>query len=186
MDSVPKIVLHVGCGSADVKKIHPIFRGPDWRELRLDIDADVEPDIVASITAMTPVADASVDGVWSSHNLEHLYAHEVPLALREFFRVLKPGGLALVTMPDLQSVAAAVASDRLEDTLYVSPAGPISPIDVLFGYRPAIHAGNVFMAHRTGFTATTLRQKLETAGFRDIRVERGEGFDLWAGGHKPA
>lgn len=83
-----------------------------------------------------------------------------------------------------QAVAAAVADDRLEETLYVSPAGPIAALDVLFGYRPAIRDGNVFMMHRTGFTAKTLRQKLEASGFGDVRVER-EGFDLWAAGYKP-
>lgn len=183
MGSATKIMLHVGCGRAR-GGVPKVFNGPEWRELRLDIDPNVVPDVVASITAMTPVADASVDGVWSSHNLEHLYAHEVPLALGEFFRVLRPGGLAIVTMPDLQSVAEAVASDRLEETLYVSSAGPICPIDVLFGHRPSIRDGNVFMAHKTGFTAKTLRQKLEGAGFGDVRVERGNAFDLWAAGYK--
>jgi len=115
-----------------------------------------------------------------------LYAHEVPIALAEFFRVLKPGGLALVTLPDLQSVAAAVASDRLEETLYVSSVGPICPIDVLFGHGPSIRDGNVFMAHKTGFTAKTLRQKLEAAGFSDVQVERGDCVDLWAVARKPA
>lgn len=181
-----KTVLHVGCGLPNPEKLHQLFRGGGWRELRLDIDPGVQPDIVASITAMTPVEDATVDGVYSSHNLEHLFAHEVPVALAEFCRVLKPGGVALVTMPDLQAVAAAIANDQLEDTLYVSPAGPICPVDVLYGFRKSIAAGNVFMAHRTGFTARTLREKLEAAGFTQVRVERGQAFDLWGIGYKPA
>jgi len=177
-----KTVLHVGCGSNPAPKL---FTGPQWRELRLDIDPSVEPDIVANIVAMTPVADVCVEAVFSSHNLEHLYAHEVSLALTEFYRVLKPGGLLVVTMPDLQAVAAAVASDRLEETLYVSPGGAICPIDVLFGQRSAIRDGNVFMAHKTGFTAKTLRQKLEGAGFGNVRVEHGDLFDLWGAGYRP-
>ena len=44
---------------------------------------------------------ASVDAVFSSHNIEHLYPHEVPLALKEFMRVLKPDGFVLMTCPDL-------------------------------------------------------------------------------------
>lgn len=184
MASGARTVLHVGCGSVGTGQVPSIFRGPEWREVRLDIDPDVHPDVVATITCMAPVADSSVDGVWSSHNLEHLYAHEVPLALAEFLRVLKPGGLVLMTMPDLQSLAAAIGSDRLEETLYESPAGPICPIDVLFGYRRAISGGNAFMAHKTGFTAKTLRQKLEAAGFGNVRVERGDGFDLWGAGYK--
>ena len=36
------------------------------------------------MTDMSMVDSAAVDAVWSSHNLEHLYAHEVPVALGEF------------------------------------------------------------------------------------------------------
>jgi predicted SAM-dependent methyltransferase len=51
---------------------------------------------------MMPVATGSVDAIWSSHNLEHLQRHEVPLALREFFTVLKPQGLLLLELPNLR------------------------------------------------------------------------------------
>jgi predicted SAM-dependent methyltransferase len=40
---------------------------------------------------MKAVASESVDAIFSSHNIEHLYPHEVPVALAEFIRVLKPG-----------------------------------------------------------------------------------------------
>jgi SAM-dependent methyltransferase len=179
-----RTVLHVGCGPANPAKLHAHFRSPGWREVRLDIDPRVAPDIVASITGMTPVADASVDAVWSSHNLEHLEAHQVPLALGEFLRVLKPGGFLLITLPDLQAVAAHVAADNLEEPLYQAPAGPIAAIDILFGFRRAIAQGNGFMAHRTGFTATTLARHLRLSGFTNIRTERRK-FDLWAVAHRP-
>jgi predicted SAM-dependent methyltransferase len=102
---------------------------PPWREIRLDIDPVVAPDIVAAITNMEDVATESVDAVWSSHSLEHLFPHEVPLALQEFARILKPGGFVLITLPDIEEVAKHIAGGNLEDPLYVSPAGPISPID---------------------------------------------------------
>src|SRR5689334_12552624 len=127
-----KTVLHVGCGHA---KVHSAFSGHEWHELRLDIDPAVKPDIIASITKMTAVPDESVDAVWSSHNLEHLYPHEVPHALREFRRILKPEGFALITLPDLQQVAKLVAADSLDEPAYVAPAGPVAPLDMLYGYR---------------------------------------------------
>ena len=180
-----RTVLHVGCGAADPAKLPAAFFPPGaWRELRLDIDPGVSPDIVASITEMPMVAAASVDAVWSAHTLEHLASHEVPVALAEFHRVLTPGGFVLVTMPDLQQVAELVAAGKLEDAAYVSAMGPIAALDMLYGFRPALAAGNAFMGHRTGFTAGTLAVHLQNAGFQTVRVQRDGHFALWGSGVK--
>lgn len=180
-----RTVLHVGCGGADPAKLPAAFFPPGhWRELRLDIDPAVAPDIIASITDMGQVASASVDAVWSAHNLEHLASHEVPLALAEFHRVLAGGGLVLVTMPDLQQVAALVAEGRLEDPAYMSALGPIAPLDMLYGFRPALAQGNAFMGHRTGFVAATLARHLAEAGFTQVNVQRDGHFALWGSGVK--
>lgn len=176
-----RTVLHVGCGMADPRKLPPAFFTPGaWQEVRLDIDPGVAPDIVATITDMAVVDSGSVDAVWSAHNLEHLFAHEVPMALAEFRRVLRPQGFALVTVPDLQRAAELVARDGLDLPAYISPAGPIAPLDMLFGHGAAIAAGNHFMAHRTGFTARTLEAALRRAGFAIVRVVRDDSFALWA------
>jgi SAM-dependent methyltransferase len=174
-------LLHVGCGMPDPRKLPTAFFAPgEWREVRLDLDPGVAPDIVASITDMAMVETASFDAVWSAHNLEHLFAHEVPLALREFRRVLRPGGFALITLPDLQRAAELVAQDRLAEPAYISPAGPIAPLDMLYGHGAAIAAGNHFMAHRTGFTARTLEASLVAARFDAVRVVRDDSYALWA------
>jgi SAM-dependent methyltransferase len=180
-----KLVLHVGCGSPNPESLHERFRGPEWREVRLDIDPGVNPDILASIVDMSSVKTASVDAIWSSHNLEHVFSHEVPVVLRGFFRVLRPGGEALITMPDLEQVAKLIARGKLEDPAYVSPAGPIAPLDILYGHRASIQKGNEFMAHRTGFTAATLRQKMSEAGFVDVEVAAPRDFSLWVTARKP-
>ena len=181
MAAKTKSVLHVGCGGYAAGKLHAAFSGPDWTEIRLDIDASVQPDIVASMTDMSPVADGTVDAVFSSHNLEHLYPHEVPGALREFRRVLAPGGLALLTMPDIEAVAASIVSTGLTEPAYASPLGPISPLDMLYGFGPALARGNHFMAHRGGFTGRSLLTALSMAGFGFSVVQRNPpAFALWA------
>jgi predicted SAM-dependent methyltransferase len=130
---------------------------------------------------MAGVEDHSVDAVFSSHNIEHLYPHEVPAALKEFVRVLKPDGFAVITCPDLQSVCALVAEDKLTEPAYTSPAGPIAPIDILYGHRPSMANGNLFMAHRCGFTKKVLVQTLRAAGFAGVAaMARPKSFDLWA------
>ena len=98
--------------------------------------------------------------------------------------MLAPGGFVLVTMPDLQQVAELVAQGRLEDAAYISAMGPIAPLDMLYGFRPALAAGNAFMGHRTGFTAGTLTVHLQDAGFQAVRVQRDGHFALWGSGVK--
>lgn len=176
------VFLHVGCGAKRKEQAGPGFRGDDWQEIRLDIDASAVPDIVGSMLDLSAIATASVDGVFSSHNIEHLYAHEVPVALAEFRRVLKPDGVLVVTCPDLQSVCALVAEGKLVEPALQSPAGPISALDILYGHRPDLAAGNLFMAHRCGFTLPVLLGTLQSEGFEGVAGRRREHpyFDLWA------
>jgi SAM-dependent methyltransferase len=181
-----KLVLHVGCGPRDHNTLHESFRGPEWHEVRLDVDPAMKPDIVASISDMSPVPSASVDAVYSHHNIEHVFAHEVPRVMEEFLRVLRPGGEALISTPDLQSVAEAIAAGRLEERLYRAEAGDISAIDVVYGLRSDIAEGREYMAHRTGFTLRTLGRKLNQAGFVNIQVMRAPDHVLWARGRRPA
>ncbi|NWL23746.1 class I SAM-dependent methyltransferase [Pseudomonas umsongensis] len=177
-----KTFLHVGCGPKSKNSTTRGFASEQWQELRFDIDESVNPDIVGTMTDMSQVKDASVDALFSSHNIEHLYPHEVPVALAEFKRVLKPGGFVIITCPDLQSVCALVAEDKLTDEAYLSPAGPIAPIDILYGHRPAMTNGNLFMAHRCGFTKKVLTGSLQAAGFDMVLpIQRAHPFyDLWA------
>jgi predicted SAM-dependent methyltransferase len=129
-----RYVLHVGCGPKRSEKLHEVFRNAHWHEIRVDINPAVDPDIVANITSIPQVADACIQAVWSSHNLEHLFAHDVAIALNEFRRVLVPGGFALLTLPDLQKAAEFIARGLLERPVYESRAGPICPIDICFGH----------------------------------------------------
>ena len=179
-----RYVLHVGCGPKRREKLHQTFRQEPWQEIRVDINPAVKPDIIASIISMPQIPNNSMDAVWTSHNLEHLYAHEVPIALKEFLRVLKPGGFVLATMPDLQKTAEYIAAGKLEEPIYQSPAGPISAIDICFGHMASIAQGNHFMSHKTGFSSVTLSQKLANCGFGDIRV-KSNNLNLWAIAYKP-
>jgi SAM-dependent methyltransferase len=175
-----RTLLHVGCGPLRKADTTPGFNTPAWRELRLDIDPSVEPDIIGTMTDMSAVADKSVDAIFSSHNIEHLYPFEVPVALREFRRVLKPDGFAVITCPDLQSVAELIAADKLLETAYTSPLGPISPIDIVYGHRRAMADGNLYMAHRCGFTLRTLVGLLNEMGFANVAGRRRRAhLDLW-------
>ena len=180
-----KTFLHVGCGPQRKENTTKGFNTDEWQELRFDIDESVQPDIIGTMTDMSRVESESVDAIFSSHNIEHLYPHEVSIALKEFIRVLKPQGFAVITCPDLKSVARLIADDKLTEPAYESPAGPIAPLDILYGYRRSMAQGNLYMAHRCGFTEKVLRGSLLANGFKSVGTFSIESaFELWAVGFK--
>ena len=175
-----KTFLHVGCGPK--RKDQTTCGFNSWQELRLDIDEAVNPDIAGTMTDMPGVADASVDAVFSSQNIEHLYPHEMPVALAEFQRVLRPDGFVVITCPDLQSVCALVAQGKLTEPAYTVPARPITPLDLLYGWRLPMGKGNFYMG-----TAAALPRRCSPAprrplGFATVAARRREHpcYDLWA------
>jgi SAM-dependent methyltransferase len=150
--------------------VPPYFDG--WRQLRVDVDPAVKPDILAHLTDLSTIEDSSVDAVWAAHCVEHLYAHEVRLALAEFRRVLRPDGFVCVIVPDLQAVASYLLADRLHEPMYQSSAGPVTPHDVIFGFGPAIAAGRPSMGHRCGFTPGMLQRCFRELPFAEVQLRR--------------
>ena len=161
-------LLNVG-GNSKAAPIPTHYQG--WQHVLLDIDAKRDVDIVWDARELERFDGGWFDAVYCSHNLEHYYRHEVPRVLAGFMHVLKPDGFAEVRVPDLEAVFRKVASGEagLEDVLYVAPAGPITVLDVVYGWGKEIESsGRDFFAHKTGFTAATLRAALQHAGLEEI------------------
>lgn len=158
-------VLHAGCGGVPLP---PLFG--ECEEVRLDANPETLPHVCASIEDMGDIG--TFDVVYSSHVLEHLYPHQVPKALKEFFRVMT--GYAMIIVPDLEGLAIN------EDVLFESELGPITALDLIYGLRSQLD--NAHMAHHTGFTAETLTKALREAGFRNVKTTR-EAWNLMAIAH---
>ena len=174
-----KTLLHVGCGPQNKSQLKG-FNNDNWIEIRLDIDEDVDPDIVGTLIDLKLVENSSVDAVYSAFNIDHIYPHEVPIALNEFYRVLRDDGIVVITCPDMQGVCEAIAQDKLLDVLYDSSSGPISPIDVLYGNRREVSGGNEFMAKKGGFTYSELDRVFFEAGFMTrVGGRREEMYELF-------
>lgn len=163
-----KKLLHVGCGPKNKTNTTKVFAGEGWEETRLDIDEEVKPDIITTMTDLSMIKDNEYDAIYSSHNIEHLFAHEVDIALEEFSRVLDNEGEIFITCPDMERAAEEIIKGNFLGVLYESPAGPISAIDILFGHRESLRNGQHHMAHRVGFTLKILLGLLKAHGFNTV------------------
>jgi hypothetical protein len=175
-----KTLLHVGCGPNDLNSLPAEFHDGTWDEIRYDIDPSVSPDIVGRLQDMSLLEDGSIDAVYSSHNVEHVWEFEVGKVLAEFRRILNPNGFALILCPDMMSVAQAITQGYLDKVLYESSAGPITAMDIVYGYHADIARGNLFMAHKTAFTADTLGRHLLQTNFSCAVIARDTMLGLHA------
>lgn len=66
-----KKILHVGCGHKRIAQTTKGFNDGSWPEIRLDIDPKVKPDIIGTMLDMSKVQTCTVQGIFSSHNIEH-------------------------------------------------------------------------------------------------------------------
>ncbi len=170
-----KIVLDAGCGPAE-SRIHPNFEGPEWARLRVDADPSVEPDLIAQVWNLQGVADASIDAVWCKSVIDHLTWDQAAKMLREFHRVLVPGGACLIVCLDFEKLCRAVLEEGLDSTRYESPIGPVSAFDQIFGFKPHVAAGNPWILKRSGWTRPMLAKALTEAGFQSGEVKANDDF----------
>ena len=102
-------MLNFGCGG----NFHP-----DW--INLDT-SPVSPAVIAhDVARHFPFADRTFDAAYGSHVLEHLEPAVAKEVLRDCFRILKPGGIIRMAVPDLESIARLYISS-LEGALNGDP-----------------------------------------------------------------
>lgn len=102
-----------------------------------------------------PFKDQSCEAVFSSHVFEHLFMDEVEQLVPEICRVLAPGGICRVVVPDLEKIIADFNPEN--------PAPFISEIYEV-GSRSAVKN-----SHHCGFTHASLAALFRRSGFSRTR-----------------
>ena len=100
------MILNLGCGASrpkdkdwiNVDDLHSIFPNADCPERK---HMDAEPNY-KNFDLRQPlwVADNSVDGILASHFLEHLGLQDAVKTVKNWYRVLRPGGVVRLSTPD--------------------------------------------------------------------------------------
>lgn len=90
----PKLLLNLGCGNS----FHPAWRNLDLVPQSSQVEA-------ADLSQGIPCEDNSADAVYHSHLLEHLTQTSAREFVADCFRVLRPGGIIRIAVPDLEQIA---------------------------------------------------------------------------------
>lgn len=137
--------LHLGCGGRHI----PGF-------VHVDIQAGPHIDHVCGVDAL-PFESDQAELIYASHVLEHFGRAEYLAVLSEWHRVLKPGGILRLSVPDFAACAKIYHERGLEDGL----SGLIGLISG--GQR------NEFDFHKMIFDEPFLTAALHRVGFTAVR-----------------
>lgn len=145
MGTSARLDLHLGCG----QKIWPGFVNVDQYAARADVRCDC--------TALT-FETGSVDSLYAIHLLEHLHRGDADVALKDWARVLKPGGVLVLELPCLNKIAQLLVDGEPDIRmtvlgLYGDPRDP----------APA-------MLHKWGWSREELTQALTQVGLEQVEV----------------
>ena len=161
-------ILDIGCGS------YPLFLEQVNMRRKVGVDQVVDPARQAHFASRgielvardldrdprLPFDDASFDIVTMLAVFEHVEADKLPLVIREIHRVLKPGGIYVVT----------------------TPASWADPILTTMSWLRLVSADEVD-EHEETHTLASMKDAIAGGGFRSEHIETGTfecGMNLWA------
>lgn len=143
-----EIRLHLGCG----KRYIPGF-------VHVDLDSFPHIDYQSDVAHLPMFQDESVSLIYSSHALEYFDRIEVQEVLKEWWRVLRPGGILRVAVPDFEALVKVYQQ-------YGDLGKVVGP---LYG-RIVIKTpdGEKATYHKTVYDFRALKDVLEQAGFGNV------------------
>lgn len=165
----PGLKLNLGCGD----KILPGYTNVDVASSR----RGQAPDVLCDLRSLGPFKDNSADEILSVHVVEHFWRWEVDAVLREWVRVLRPGGLMVLECPNLRAACEAfLAGQSDQRSMWVFYGDP--------------RWQDPLMVHRWGWTPETLGALMRSVGLVNVRQEPAqfkmrEPRDMRMVGQKP-
>ena len=134
--------LHLGCGGNHIDGYVNI----DWRKT-------AATDLVCDIRKL-PYPNNSVEVIETYHVIEHLQIHDLPKVLKEWYKVIVPGGKLIIECPDFD--------ENVRDYL----KGNNPDIQLLYIFGRQRFPGDI---HYFGYNFERLKDMLEKCGFTDIK-----------------
>ena len=148
-------LLNIGCGP-----------NPNPKYINLDYDWAAPIDICWDITKKPyPLADASLEGIYTEHCLEHIGLADFEMNVKEFYRLLSPGGTVRIIMPDGEMYFDIYHKRKNGEFIKMPHEGtyisPMARINGLFRNH----------GHQFIYDYNTVQLILARNGFKDIKKE---------------
>ncbi len=128
---------------------------------------------ICDLTRPLPFPDRVFRAAYGSHVLEHLYRNEALQLLREISRVLLPGGILRVVVPDLEVIVRAYEEAKADDVLAADTFNERLLMRSKYrrrrnAIRALVMGGNDFHLHKWMYDKRSLTALVEEAGYKDI------------------
>jgi predicted SAM-dependent methyltransferase len=151
------IKLNVGCGT-DYKD--------GWINIDNNSDNNIEKlDLNWDLRNPLPFSDDSVDFIFNEHLIEHLTVNEAQVVIKDLVRILKPGGVLRIAMPDL----AEAVDQYINLPLSKDPTIKRFKLDFIKTRAERINMSFREWGHKWLYDAEELRRRLKEAGCKNIK-----------------
>lgn len=152
--------LHLGCGKRYIS---------GWINVdAVRVNGHQSPDLITDRLDQLPYPDGSISEIMAIHLFEHIYPKDADRMLREWFRLLAPGGKLILEMPDVYKSAKNLVKE-IDSGIAPSNKWSMWPI---YGDNPN---GTEYDCHKWGWTYKTLAPLLFSAGFENV-IEKDPQF----------
>jgi predicted SAM-dependent methyltransferase len=157
------LLVNLGCGASGK---------PGW--INVDGAAADNVAVVYDLRRRVPLPSDSAKGIFCEHMLEHLdYVDEVPRFIAECFRILQPGGVLRLVVPDAEKYLLAYANGGWEGLNAIRPLlpGRVDPFSAhTFQTRMELinqvfHQGG---QHKFAYDWETIENLLHKGGFARV------------------
>lgn len=156
----PKVMLNIGCGTDYKTDWINIDNNSDNNIARLDLNWDLRFPL--------PFEDNSVDYIFHEHFIEHLTVEEGQTALKDFLRVLRPGGVMRIATPDLETTVDKYINLPIEEDSVLKKFG----LDFIKTKAERINIGFRWWGHKWIYDWDELNRRLIEAGYKKIKRQK--------------
>lgn len=163
LNFVKKWQLKKDINSSDIVKLH-LGCGDEYLPGYINVDSytNAKVDLYLDARNLNLFPDNSITSIESYHLFEHFELQDAKKALQEWFRVLKPGGLLIIELPNLNVCIREIGKHFDKNNIDLAMVG-------IYSYPPLIAREGIGQIHKWGWTPETLSAELLSVGFVEVQ-----------------